>query len=1190
MSEERTWTKSQQSAIEHSGSDLLLSAAAGSGKTATLTARLIRLLCSSDVECNPSEVLCVTFTDAASAEMRSRLLEAARLAATKNDGNKPNEKARHLLTVIDSVQICTMHSFCLYAIRPILPELGFPADVRICDETEGDMLRKSAMRETVNRFFNDSSMGKMFGKFADIVAVIRDDASIENSLLSIAKKVKENGITPKRLNLYADKMDSDAEKDIFLTDIGRIIKSTVQNFANHYLKVFRYYSSFLKDGGELERVYMQSCCGLIDDCEKLLSCSAYDEMRQFILSCRQESITLRVKKGFKTEEAEEFLAYRKLFKSQLESIRSDFFIFSDKENTEAFHRTAEFEKALSMVLDDFEACYMQRKKDRGVLDFNDLERMCHNAFVGENGEPTEYAKRLGERYKYIFIDEFQDTNKTQNEIFRSISANAERFMVGDVKQSIYSFRGGDPSVFSAIRDSFGKGEGGKYIFMSENFRSSSNVLSYANAVSDVMFPFSDTPYDSTDRLIYSRKGDDFAKDSELVLIESPEKDENGMIDDDYVSEPKYVASRIVSLLKGKDGNKVKPGDIAILLDSAKKAKGYIEALSDCGVNTDVSAKTNIYNDATVLSAMCILNAIVRPELDIQLLGAMKTAAFGFTLSETVKIRTAYPNRPMINSITDYADNNIGELADKCRAFTDKLRELGEYVKLLTPDAFVRYVIRKLSLENALAVGDVSADTAREKLRLVRNIARRSEKNGNCTLHSFLTYAEKVMESSKDSDSSGSTSDAVHIMTIHHSKGLEFPYVFLCEADARFNLNDKKEKIIFCSDGGVCTKLPDSSGLVTCDNILHRATSKIVNNRLIEEKMRVLYVAMTRAKEQLIITATVKDAASAVRNAVNGKKFASPHYAMSQTEFLPWILSAICEGNVKGCRIITSDSAVGFDTDCINSSYYDGSFDNSRNIMSDDSVDELENMIKSRIGFEYQYDYLKKIPAKLTVSKLYPEILDEESMSLDLTPIKFEDEAPMPEFMKSERKASFAEIGIATHVFLQFCDFSKLTDMSSEAVKNELDRLVRGKFISESYAMLVSTDKISLFLKSDLFERICHAKRVFREFRFNSSQKASKFTADEMLRQKLEKHNVDVIVQGVVDILFEDENGKTVLVDYKTDRIGKDERGDIEKAKKILRERHANQLSYYRDICGEMLDRPVDEVLIYSVDLGISVEI
>ena len=1207
---ERIWTNAQLRAIGHRGSDLLVSASAGSGKTATLTARLISLLCSPDGDVDPSEVLAVTYTKMAAGEMRDRLLKAAVDEVTRAPHNA---RARKLVTSIDRVQISTIHSFCENAIKPYFASLGLAPDFRIADEAEAAILRERAMNDVVSAMFEGGANDGDFVLLADCLASSRDETALDGALLALCSSLANKGVNAATLEKYAEALEKYAERDLFDTPLGDVIKRELRAFGEHYEKLFEYYLPRLC-GEKIEERYVPDCELMIRFAKAAQRAAegtfaeARDTMEAAILPTFPT-----VHKEDQNDESIEFGTYRKLFKKELDALKAKYFCFTDTEICASLRRTAKLERALSRAAGAYEDRYTELKRERNAVDFGDLERLAHRLLVGEDGEPTAAARELSARFRYVFIDEYQDTNRVQDDIFRAISKNAERFMVGDVKQSIYSFRGADPTVFAGVRRSFVDGEGGEYVSMSENFRSASNVISFTNEVSRRMFPFSATPFDESDELIFARTGPDCPEKCELVLLSGDVEDESGESESaDGMSEQRYVALRTKELLetwRKPDGSPIKPGDIAVIIHSANiHGKSFADELTKLGIPVNLQAKRDLFADGTMLTLICLLNAVCSPELDVYFTGALKSAAFGFSLADTVKLRLDHPSVPICVALDECAENGeegengeSGELSEKCRRVRETLRSLRSYAALLSPDAFIRHMAKTLDLETSLSTGGVSRAAVRRAVRSLRSIAAKASSGGALTLVQFMGYLARMMERGESVESENVSEDAVNIISIHHSKGLEFPVCFVTSAAKSFNMKDSSAGTMFEPTFGVAAKLPDPSGLVKCDTILRRVSAHLVQAAKIDEEMRSLYVAMTRARERLIIVAAVKNADDVLRSAKATAHLRSEYTVRNANGYLRWLLAPFADE--AQCGAVTVMPELPASADSLSpaagspqseTGELPSASGESVAPCGNERVEELAKTFAERFEFEYPFEYLAKIPAKLTVSRLYPQILDEEPETAAVREIVLGDQAPVPRFMAGanddgDSVAHAAEIGTATHVFMQFCDFERIAPKNGESVEAlvsaELDRLRAERFIDERSASLVDLSQIAAFVRSPLFDRIRSARRVWREFRFNAARPAAKFTADEALAAKLAASGEDVIVQGVVDLLFEDADGRFVLVDYKTDRLTDYERAHPEAGKAVLRERHRTQLSYYRDILGDMTPRPIDETYVYSLTLA-----
>ena len=450
--------------------------------------------------------------------------------------------------------------------------------------------------------------------------------------------------------------------------------------------------------------------------------------------------------------------------------------------------------------------------------------------------------------------------------------------------------------------------------MSDNFRSSENVIRFANAVSGRIFPFGKIPYTEEDELRRSRNMPDAHEPCELVLIDKAKRSEDDAEGggDTAFSEAEYTARRIKELLESgtkPDGAPVRPGDIAILLRTNAGIDEYSSALEALGIRTCKSVKSDIFSKPEVMTLLCILNAVSNPVRDIYLAGAMKSCVFGFTLDETVKIRLAFPDCPLYSAVCAYAENGDA-LAEKCASFISELDAMRDRASFLPAGAFVRSVIKTLDLEVRLSDKKRSIRAVRRSLRELHSLAVRAGQSGFCSLFQFLRYTDRLIsDPSPVSAAQDEGEDAVSIMSIHASKGLEFPICFLCRCSAELKAKDASESLMFDPVIGIASRLPDRSGLVRCDNVLRRAAAADISRKALEEEMRILYVAMTRARERLIVTAAVKDPSEYVNGVRAALRFDGEYTVLGASSYLSWILPALLsDGDGCGVKLVFAESA------------------------------------------------------------------------------------------------------------------------------------------------------------------------------------------------------------------------------------------------------------------------------------------
>lgn len=1171
---ERKWTAAQLSAIEFSKKNLIFSAAAGSGKTATLTERIIRLLKSPESGADLSRMLIVTFTIAAAGELKTRIADALTKALAADPSNAALVRQ---LASLEGAHISTIDSFFKSELGPHFAALGLPPDFGVLDEAEAQILRTEAVRDTVQAFF-DGKGGipkEEFFSLTDCISTARNEADLTESLLSIFADLLAYDISADKLRESADSLEGESG-DFFKTEYSSPLKAKLFAMGEHYKSRFDHFSSVLSFD-EITEKYSAEADRLSAICEGLTALpeKSFPEALSYFSSIEFPFPRLSpIKKGYTSGDYDIFKDIRSDFKDELASIKADFFSESAESVSDAMKRTGSCIRTLAFVFEYYTEEYAKAKREKGSVDFSDLGLLARKVFVSPDGTPTAAAIETGKKYDYIFIDEYQDTNPVQDAIFAAVSENAGRFMVGDVKQSIYGFRGSCPELFTSYRNKFERDESlGSAIFMSENFRSDKSVIDFSNAVSRYIFSAGSTPFEKCDELVCSKPGGDSDSLCEVILVEKGDE-ENPL-----PTEAECIARRISQLIateKLSDGRPIRAGDIAILLRSGTNADDYVRALANLGITAKNSASEEFFDYGEVLLILCLLNTADNPLRDVYLAGAMKSPLFGFSLNDLVNIRKR-TDLPLWYSLCEYCETGSDtELLKKCRDFKATVDRWRAASAELYCDEMLRLIVTDTNIRAYSSEGPrTNADVIRS-LKILTDHARGVAGRGG-SLHDLIAHLNSVIER-KDKMPTSSDSNAVSILNVHKSKGLEYPVCFICEASKGFNISDTAEKLLIDRYGKAAMKLYDPAGLVRCDNPLRRSVALQMTMDSIEEEARILYVAMTRARERLIVSVKVKNAEEKLSKATTRSEFALDSYEVtSHRNYGDWIIDALRRNNDGSFFVYKK----GADIKAARSANIEDSTEKSS---------ELSDFFEKSLDFSYPKEYLWNIPAKLSVSVLKPDILggDEEKSYIDSPSlISMDEKPPLPAFLAPKREADSAEKGTATHIFMQFCSFESLKSSGAAA---ELSRLVENEFISKADADLVRLDEIELFVKSELFERIRNSKRVLRERRFNTRLPAANFTQDPALAKALSEDNTAITVQGVVDCIFIDADGNAVLVDYKTDRLSKAELENESLAEAKLLSRHSRQLLIYKSVCEQMIGQPFSEVLIYSLPLGKAVAV
>lgn len=1175
------WTDAQKRAIEGRG-NILVSAAAGSGKTAALTAKILSLL--SHENCNLGDFLIVTFTKAAAGEMRERISRSLSEAVLTD-----RSMSRHIRDIA-SADICTIHSFCTKLLRENFAVLGISPSFSVCDEADADVMKSRAMESTVDDLFAGRCRienGADIFTLADTFGRTRDVSRFDAELRELYDKLVSMGLDESFPKKCAERLEAAATREFFDSPWGEVIRDRISSAARHYLNELKVLMPEMAESKDVTEKYMPTARALCDYLERVLSPSAmrsYSEMQRAFLGYEKVGLgKLSAKQS--TDAAVRFKELRDEIKKQFTELLNRYFASSVEDISLSMTRLASVLRGASELLTIYAERYCALKRERSCLDFADLETEAYRLLVGEDGSPTQIAREVAAGYKFVFIDEYQDTNRLQDSIFGAVSTQAEKFFVGDIKQSIYRFRGAEPEVFSGYREAWNEcGDGeidceGRSIFMSDNFRCAEPIVEFVNAVSRRMFPYGGIPFEEADCLVYGGVSQN-RMPVEVCLLDGSRK-KNSDDDSESISEADYVAERICELLRSGE---YRPSDIAILLRSANvKGDEYVKSLSERGVPAQVTGGSPFAEEREVILMLDILRTVDNPMRDIPLAGAMLSSVFGFSLDELVGIRESGTECPLYTSVIKASEGD-GPLAGKCRTFIDKISALRNAERGMSADRFIDRVISDCSLFDCAEV--VASPCGADNIRRIRDLAVTYESGTFGGLYGFLAFIDEKLASNELTAESAEGQSGVCVISIHKSKGLEFPVCFLSECGARRNAADERAGIMLHRELGLAARLPDEGGLVMCGNPVRDALGLRLGEDNAKEEMRVLYVAMTRAVERLFITAKCSSSPQReIERAENKILFADEYSVVTAPRMIDHILAAVVAEPtlpVKLCAVMRDDTTGEMTVMSLSD----------ENEECETAPVDIDAVAKS-LAFSYPYEHMTTLPSKLAVSSLYPNVLDENDIPAATLSDVFVEETrendvekdkkmPLPRFMSESTDNTAAERGTSNHVFLQFASFSALR---SDGVEAELVRLLSNGFITEKMASYVEKRQIEHFAESKIIDRILSARRVFRELRFNLTLDASLFTLSAQQRELYSRDGAEITVQGVFDCLFEDADGKLVLLDYKTDSLTPYELHHREAAHKKLRAKHARQLYYYILAASKIFERTVDEAYIYSLTLG-----
>ncbi len=1188
-----TWTAAQSAAINTKNKTLLLSAAAGSGKTTTLTQRIISAITDPDSPADISKMLIVTFTRASAADLKAKIFNAVSKELAKDPKNK--HLSKQLIKLV-SAQISTIDSFYLNAVRQNFSVLDISSSFRIADSSETNLLARSIIKDVIEDFHNANLD---FSSLCECFETVRDTEGVmEDVLLDLYLSCMRTPEGVDYLMRVSDEAFAGIITDFLDSSYGTIIRDHTVSVVEGYLESYDYVLEKMSLDEKLFASYydaMNSDRVLLIDLLDLLS----KEKETHEYTAVADAINyyeFPAMKPFSSKFASPLSVFsralRDSFKADLNTLREEYYSYSKNDLSRFFALTSEKLDLLWHVLSNFEIRYNEEKARRNILELTDVKRLAFKLFVSADGTPTELARKTAEQFTDIYIDEYQDVDPVQDLIFRCISKPDNRIMVGDIKQSIYSFRGAKPQLFADYRALFplhGSNEANdttyESIFMSENFRCSKPVIDFTNAVCAPIFTAckDSIGYTADDDLVYSKGTAEDAEKSLPISVSIFAKTSKKLISDDVdvsallspaEAEARFVAKSIYDLLrngKKENGERIRPCDVAVLFRNKSTASRIADALTELGIKSNNTDASKYFQNPDVVMMLCILNAVDNPQRDIELAGALKSPIFNFSMEDLLLIsKTGSATDSLYDKLCIYCEQD-SPLGQKCRDFNSTLEKWRTISVSMPIDRLLTHIFASERFVSSGLMCEKGASREGGNLQRLYDYARTFEAGSFKGLYNFIEFINSIIENGEMMNVSdeGGDEDSVTLTTIHKSKGLEFPVCFVCNCASAFNTGSSNPHLTFEYGIGVAMTLSDNTGFAYYSSPLKKALDLNAKIRGIEEEMRVLYVALTRAKERLYITGSYSR--SVMTGIIERKKFLEifncPHSILSAQSYMDWILPRLseCDSFAEFGRY-TTDSLPSFEV---------SSDINVLDVNKDAINVELYQKLQKQFAFEYPYPDLQKIPAKLSVSKLSPDVLDLSDTSLSLFDRAVEPTVP-DFFLSTKRKASAAERGTATHLFLQFCDFNLLY---SKGVPESISMLTEKRFIPKNVADSVFLEDIEALRQSDFLKELLNAKRIIREQRFSALLPTAAFTREPDFRENVK--NETIAVQGVIDIIVIDENGDVSLYDYKTDRLSKEELSDEMLAAKKLCERHAMQLSYYAKAVENMFGKPPKRVAIYS---------
>ena len=1232
---ETKWTDEQQQAIDTRKCNLLVAAAAGSGKTAVLVERIIKIITNEENPVDIDKLLVVTFTSAAAAEMRERIAAAISKALEKNPNSKNLQKQ---LTLLSRANITTMHSFCLDVIKNYFYTIDLDPSFRIADETEITLMKNEIIEDIFEELYEEDN--EYFKGLVEAYSTAKDDEKLKDIILNLYKFSMSGPWPESWLIEKAEEFNINTLEELDKTKWVEILKDNirveVEGFINMYHKAIElisdtegleaYLDTFRGDLECLENVYESLNYGLSE---------IYAALNGVVFTKLK---TVRKSAVFDENAQGTVKSIRDTVKKKVKSLIEDSFTFTPEESLQGIKDVYPYMKELSRITLDFLDKFNEKKREKNLLDFNDLEHLCLKILIDrdENNNiiPSGVAEHFKEFFDEVLVDEYQDSNNVQETIIdlvsRKNSDDPNVFMVGDVKQSIYRFRQAKPELFLDKYSRYPLASGGKErkIQLYKNFRSRDEVLRgvnfifkmvMSNVVGELEYTDDEALHLGATFLENQEEDSEVGGSIELHIIDKSGNEAEEVVEEelqeseeeevDAISlEAKLVSKRIKELFEVKDGKRfkvfdketkeyrdVKYKDIVILLRATKNwSEIFLDELGAEGIPVYADTGSGYFESIEIRTIMSLLKIIDNPLQDVPMIAVLKSPIMGFTAEELSEIRLLNKEKYFYEIIKDIYDEEY-EVSDTLKAKCNKVisdLEKWRNKTIYTPiDEFIWYLYMDTAYYGY--VGAMPNGTLRQaNLKILFQRAKQYESTSFKGLFNFITFINKLRKSSGDMGSAkilGENEDVVRIMSIHKSKGLEFPIVFTCGIGKQFNLMDLSNSILFHEELGFGPDFVNLKNRNSYSTLAKEAIKKRIRLETLSEEMRILYVAFTRAKEKLIITGATRDLDKSIKNWVSAasldENIILPSEVLKGKSYLDWIAMAICKHRqgeelreqCGASRELIVDDFSNWDVQMWRKSDILGD----KNLDPVDKIEEntlnitatnisVDKEIKRRLGYKYQYEEGSILPSNVSVSDLKRKDLQYEDEAETLEVFR-EKEIIKPKFLQEEKGFTAAEKGTLMHYVMLRLDFDRVGSVAE--IKKQIEELVLNKSLTEKEAKVIRYTKIFNFFKSDLGKRILKAheegRMVHRELPFFTE--ISSLDINPELNKEIYQ-NEKIRLQGIIDGFFKEEDG-IVLFDYKTDYL---EEGNEDE----IIERYMVQMKYYKEALEKVTESRVKEVYLY----------
>ena len=1250
---ETKWTDEQLSAIKTRNCNLLVAAAAGSGKTAVLVERIIRIITNKDNPVDIDKLLVVTFTNAAAAEMRERIAAAISKALDKEPTSKNLQKQ---LTLLNRANITTMHSFCLDVIKNNFHKIDLDPSFRIGDQTEGILIKDEVIETLFEEKYDQEDTE--FTSLVEAFSTYKNDDNLKELIINMYNFIMSGPWPENWLKENAEAFNIETMEKLNNSKWVLVLKNSIKVEIEGYIKMLEkaieiinltdglepYLETFSNELYSIKNAYNSIDCGLDDIYSSLCSIS-FGRLK----SIKKDKVS--------DENAQNTVkSIRDDIKKKISELINNTFSVTPEEmliNIKGAYPTI---KKLTEIVLEFGEMFSQKKNEKNILDFNDLEHLCLKILSDkdENGNiiPSKTAIEFKNLFDEVLVDEYQDSNNVQETIIELVSRRKDEFpnvfMVGDVKQSIYRFRQAKPELFMEKYINYTLEESNnRKIQLYKNFRSRKEVIDGVNYIFKEIMSETVGELEYTDEEALNLGASyENSEDENVILggpievniieksIEESDLNKEKLDEEDFENEEiegvnlegKIVAKRIKELMTTTGNNvfkvldketgeyrPIKYKDIVILLRATKNwSESLLDELGQEGIPAYADTGSGYFESIEIRTIMSLLRVIDNPMQDVPVIAVLKSPIMGFSAEDLSIIRLKNKEKYFYENIADIAEGNIcdisEELITRCKGFLEKLEIWRNKAIYMPIDEFIWYLYMDTAYYGY--VGAMPNGVLRQaNLKILFQRAKQFEQTSFKGLFNFINFINKLTKSSGDMGSAkilGENEDVVRIMSIHKSKGLEFPVVFLCGTGKQFNLMDLNKNILYHDELGFGPDFVDLEKRVSIGTIAKEAIKKKMKLETLSEEVRILYVACTRAKEKLIITGTVNNIQKSIEKWVSSASLdynlILPSEILKGKSYLDWIGMSLCQHNDG--KVLREKIAVSNEISKDDNSKWDiklwkrsdivvnnedGKLEEEKevklSILEEEYDKDVYGEVDKRLSYKYPLKESTKLKSNISVSDLKKrnaEFIDQHVESINIEEVESKNNRTIitPKFLQEEKGLTAAEKGTAVHFVMKKIDLDKVS--SIHEIKDQIQYLYENDFILEEEMKAVNPSKILNFFKSDLGKMMTElhkeGKKIYRELPFYTE--ISSVNIDNTLSEEYE--NEKVRLQGIIDCFFE-YNGESILLDYKTDYVSKDNEAELQK-------KYIKQLDYYSDAVFKITGKKVSKRYLYSFYLEKVIEI